>query len=73
MPVPQERCAVLIAHQGGWDEILLFVAPVVLAFFGVRWAERRIRERRDTATDHAVEGAGPGTASVPPPEDEAEP
>jgi hypothetical protein len=58
---------VLIAHQGGWDEILLFVAPVVLAFFGIRWAERRIRDRRDTAS------AGSGTASVPPPEGEAEP
>ncbi len=49
----------LIAHQGGWDEILLFVAPVVLAFFGVRWAERRIRERRDTPTTRRGD-AGPG-------------
>jgi hypothetical protein len=40
---------------------------VVLAFFGIRWAERRIRERRDTAS------TGPGTASVQSPEGEAEP
>jgi hypothetical protein len=58
---------VLIAHQGGWDEILLFVAPVVVAFFGIRWAERRIRDRPDTAT------AASGTASVQSPEGEAEP
>lgn len=45
----------LLAHQGGWDEILLFVGPVALAFFGVRWAERRGKARRD---------AGRGTASV---------
>ncbi|MET0832043.1 MAG: hypothetical protein ABWY62_06635 [Acidimicrobiia bacterium] len=63
----------LIAHQGGWDEILLFVAPVVLAIFGVRWAERRMRARREAAIDHAAEDAGPGTASVSPPEHEAEP
>jgi hypothetical protein len=42
--------APLLAHQGGWDEILLFVAPIVLAFFVIRGLERRgkaARERRD--------------------------
>ncbi|MDQ3782334.1 MAG: hypothetical protein M3349_05270 [Actinomycetota bacterium] len=39
----------LLAHQGGWDEILLFVGPVALAFFGVRWVERRAaKTRRDS-------------------------
>ncbi len=31
----------LLAHQGGWDEILLFVGPVVLAFLVIRGLERR--------------------------------
>jgi hypothetical protein len=64
---------VLIAHQGGWDEILLFATPVVLAYFGVRWAERRARARRGASSDQAVPGADSGAASVLPPDHEAEP
>ncbi len=37
---------VVFAHQGGWDELLLFGAPVVLMVLGVRWAERRATARR---------------------------
>lgn len=39
---------VFLAHQGGWDEILLFAAPVILAIWVVRRVERR---GRDEATD----------------------
>ena len=39
--------ATLIAHQGGWDEILMFVGPIVLAFFIIRGLERRGRAARD--------------------------
>ena len=59
----------LIAHQGGWDEILLFVAPVVLAIAGVRWAEKRARcpaGRRRCIPGVGVrrtEGTGVGEAS----------
>lgn len=31
----------LIAHQGGWDEVLMFAIPVALAVFVVRRLERR--------------------------------
>ena len=31
----------VLAHQFGWDEILLFVAPVVLALLALRWFEKR--------------------------------
>ena len=31
----------LLAHQGGWDEVLYFAVPAVLAILAVRWAERR--------------------------------
>jgi hypothetical protein len=32
---------VVVAHQFGWDEILLFLVPIVLALAGVRWFEKR--------------------------------
>ena len=31
----------VFAHQFGWDEILLFLVPIVLALVGVRWFEKR--------------------------------
>lgn len=34
-----------IAHQGGWDELLLFAGPIVLVLLWVRWAERRSGKR----------------------------
>ena len=37
----------LLAHQGGWDEILMFLIPAGLAVYGLRWAERRARDRAD--------------------------
>ena len=33
----------LLAHQGGWDEILMFLVPIALAFFVIRGLERRGR------------------------------
>ena len=35
----------MLAHQGGWDEILYFAVPAALAIYGLRWAERRARRR----------------------------
>ncbi len=37
----------LLAHQGGWDELLIFAVPAVLAVLGLRWVERRARSRRE--------------------------
>ena len=34
----------LVGHQGGWDEILMFAAPIVIAFFVIRRLERRGRQ-----------------------------
>ena len=39
--------APLIAHQYGWDEVLLFVVPVVAAIVVIRSLERRRRSRQD--------------------------
>lgn len=39
----------VIAHQGGWDEIVLFVIPVLVALGAVRfvdWRQRRINSQR---------------------------
>ncbi len=45
----------IVAHQGGWDEILLFAGPVVLAIVAVRWAERRAQAKRDGSQEIAVD------------------
>ena len=45
----------LIAHEGGWDELLLFIGPIVLAFVAVRALERRAKRRR--AADVASEAS----------------
>lgn len=41
---------IVVAHQFGWDEILLFVVPVALALVAVRWFEKR-SNRRGTDED----------------------
>jgi hypothetical protein len=33
--------ATLLAHQGGWDEILMIVGPVVVVIGLLRWARNR--------------------------------
>ena len=54
----------ILAHQGGWDELLMFGAPIVLAIVAVRWAERRGRKRRDaTSTEEIEPAAGHDDAS----------
>ena len=39
----------ILAHQGGWDELLMFGVPIVLAVVAVRWAERRGKARQEAA------------------------
>jgi hypothetical protein len=47
---------VLLAHQGGWDEILLIAGPIVL-IMGLLWlAKRRV--------DHAASLRGTGGADT---------
>ena len=35
----------LLAHQGGWDELVLFLVLAVLALVTLRWAGRRARQQ----------------------------
>lgn len=35
----------MLAHQGGWDEFLLFAIPVALGWWAIKAAEKRSRAR----------------------------
>ena len=57
---------IMLAHQGGWDEILMFAVPAGLAIFGLRWAERRARERAaGEGQEDSSTGASDGASSGP--------
>lgn len=43
------------AHQGGWDEILMFVVPVLAALWAVRRAERRRSDDEPLEHQHSDE------------------
>ena len=43
--------SLLLAHQGGWDEFLMFFIPIALAFGAVKLAEARAVKRREAAAD----------------------
>lgn len=44
------RLSPLLAHQYGWDEIAMFLVPIVLAIAGVRYAEKRAAARKQLET-----------------------
>ena len=47
---PAARIPAVLAHQGGWDEILLVVGPMALVA-GLLWlAKRRVTRRGPEAT-----------------------
>jgi hypothetical protein len=37
---------VILAHQGGWDEMLLVAGPIIVVVALLRMAERRARRNR---------------------------
>ncbi len=39
--------APVVAHQYGWDELLLFLVPIALAISGVRYAEKRAQRKKE--------------------------
>lgn len=45
----------VFAHQFGWDEILMFIAPVVLALLGLRWFEKRSERTGPDGSDEGEE------------------
>ncbi len=53
--------APIFAHQFGWDEVLMFAVPIVLALIGVRYAESRAAKRQadeQAADQQSSEPAG---------------
>ncbi|NND02742.1 MAG: hypothetical protein HKN91_08145 [Acidimicrobiia bacterium] len=36
----------VLAHQGGWDEFLMFALPIAIAIGAVKFAERRGAKKR---------------------------
>jgi hypothetical protein len=47
----------LVAHQGGWDELMWFSVPIVAVALWVRWAERRARARTVSRAEAEEPGA----------------
>ncbi len=44
----------LIAHQGGWDEVMFVAVPIAL-FAGLLWVANRREARRGAGGDDEVE------------------
>jgi hypothetical protein len=59
---------VLLAHQGGWDEILLVLVPIALFAVLLVIANRRANliEERRTSDESAGERSAPGPGDGPP-------
>lgn len=44
-----------LAHAGGWDELLMFGIPIVLAIVAVRMVESRAKAKREAAEGESEE------------------
>lgn len=42
-----DRLVPIVGHQGGWDEVLMFAIPIVLAIVAIRLIDRRSRRREE--------------------------
>jgi hypothetical protein len=57
----------ILAHQGGWDEMLLVAGPIIVVVALLRMAERRARRKRaehePTSNDPNSNNAAPNEIS----------
>ncbi len=53
----------LIAHQGGWDEILIVAIPALALLYGLRRAERRARREAEAREESPPDARGPEEAA----------
>jgi len=51
---------VTLAHQGGWDELVVFIVPVFAVLFLLRWAERRSKSVDVAEVDPDEDPGGDG-------------
>lgn len=42
-----DRLVPFVGHQGGWDEVLMFAIPIVLAIVVIRLIDRRSRREEE--------------------------
>jgi hypothetical protein len=45
------RSAIVLAHQGGWDEILLIAGPIVVVIGLLALVKRRVEEAAQRAAE----------------------
>lgn len=50
----------VIAHEGGWDEILMFAIPVALGVWALRYTERKARRRAEAQAGEQVTTSATG-------------
>lgn len=50
----------IVAHQGNWDEALMFILPIVIAVGAVKYAERRGARKRANLIDVESDDDGKG-------------
>lgn len=54
----------ILAHQGGWDEILIIIGPIAAVVGIVALVRRRLhREDQETAARQSETGLASGTSS----------
>ena len=58
--------AAILAHQGGWDEILLVLTPIVVIVVILRLAKRRVEANAglDTGDPGEVDPDGPADDEI---------
>lgn len=58
--VPSLSTATIVAHQGGWDEILLVVGPIVVIVGVLALVKRRVEASVGAADPPDPDGGPPG-------------
>ena len=53
----------ILAHQGGWDEMLLVAGPIIVVVALLRMAERRARRNR---AEHEADSPGQNSKNTAP-------
>jgi hypothetical protein len=65
MPAAVLAAAALLAHQGGWDEMLMVAAPIALFALILRAANKRAEQRASDAAAPVSAPDGPAGSADP--------